>query len=356
MDEQPDFTSSYTSNFPALLRELGISLMVSTYQAGKVILVRAQGEELNTHFRTFQRPMGIAWDAESGRLAIGTGQEVWTFGNQPALAARLEPVGTHDAAFMPRVRYTTGDISIHEMGWSGDTLWAVNTRFSCLCTFDGTHSFVPRWKPAFVTALAAEDRCHLNGMAMVDGEVRLVTCLAATDVAGAWRGHKLNGGMILSVPDGEVLVRGLSMPHSPRWHAGALWFLESGRGTLSIADPSSGKTQIVTTMPGFTRGMAFHGHLAFIGLSQVRESAIFSGIPLVESHPERMCGVWVVDIRSGATVAFLRFEGVVQEIFAVEVIHGIQYPELFNELGPESASAFVLPAVENTDDGRKYGA
>jgi uncharacterized protein (TIGR03032 family) len=342
---EESFTSSHTNTFPALLRELKISLLVSTYQAGKLIVVRAQGHELNTHFRNFMSPMGVVYQAETGRLAIGAKSEVWEFHNQTDVAPKLEPKEMCDAAFLPRRVHHSGDIRIHEMGYIGREIWAVNTRFSCLCTFDADNSFVPRWRPKFVSALAPEDRCHLNGMAIADGRAKLVTCLGATDTQGGWRENKRNGGLVLDVDTGETLISGLSMPHSPRFHGGRVWVLESGYGTLSTADLKTGKTEIVTKLPGFTRGLDFYGPFAFIGLSQVRESAVFSGIPLVEelSESERTCGVYVVDIRTGATVAFLRFEGIVQEIFAVTVLPGIVFPDLINEPGETLDSSFVLP-------------
>jgi uncharacterized protein (TIGR03032 family) len=339
------FTSYYTSNFPALLTELGISLAVSTYQAGKLILVRAEGTQLNTHFRVFRSPMGLAYDPDKGRLALGTRNEVCVFHDQPGVAARLDPPGRNDAVFLPRTTHHTGDIRIHEIGWLGDELWAVNTRFSCLCTFDRDHTFVPRWRPPFITALAPEDRCHLNGIAMAAGEIRYATCLAATDTQAGWRAHKADGGCLLDVRSGEMLLRGLSMPHSPRLYQERCWLLESGLGSLSVADLATGKATVVTQLPGFTRGLDFYGPLAFVGLSQVRESATFSGIPLVEKLPEkeRQCGVWVVDLRSGQTVAVLAFAGAVQEVFSVLVLPGLRYPELLNEPGEALDSSFVLP-------------
>jgi uncharacterized protein (TIGR03032 family) len=342
---EASFTSSHTTNFPGLLRELGISLVVSTYQAGKLILVRAQGDSLNTHFRTFFSPMGVAYQPETGRLAIGAKHEVWEFRNQPDVAPKLEPAGECDAAFLPRATHHSGDIRIHEIAWIGRELWAVNTRFSCLCTFDVEHSFVPRWRPPFIKTLSPDDRCHLNGMAVVDGRIKLVTCLGDKDAPGGWRDNKRDGGMILDYPSGEPLVRGLSMPHSPRDYAGHTWVLESGHGTLSIAHLRTGKTDIVTKLPGFTRGIDFYKNFAFIGLSQVRESAVFSGIPLVEqlTEEQRTCGVYVVDISTGRTVAFLRFEGIVQEIFAVQVLPNIVFPDLINEPGETLDSSFVLP-------------
>src|SRR5262249_31887756 len=161
-----------------------------------------------------------------------------------------------------RSAHVTGDIDVHEMAWAGDELWFVNTRFSCLCTLDGVHSFVPRWRPPFVSALAPEDRCHLNGLGLApdaDGRLRVrhVPSLAAADTPQGWRGHKKDGGVVLEVPSGEVLARGLSMPHSPRWHAGRLWVLESGAGGLGFVDSVAGRFERVAELPGFTRGLDF---------------------------------------------------------------------------------------------------
>ncbi|MEM7772767.1 MAG: TIGR03032 family protein, partial [Cyanobacteria bacterium P01_A01_bin.37] len=209
--------SVHTTNFPALLQELGLSLVVSTYQAGKVVLVRADGESLNTHFRVLPKPMGLAIDG-TGRMAIGTSSHIWEFRNMPAAAPKIEPVGKHDACFLPRNIHVTGDIDIHEMAWGREGLWFVNTRFSCLCTQDIDHSFVPRWRSPFVSAYAPEDRCHLNGLELVDGVPTYVTALGTTDTAGGWRDNKARGGVLMDVPTSEVVASGLSMPHSPRWY------------------------------------------------------------------------------------------------------------------------------------------
>ena len=135
----------------------------------------------------------------------------------------------------------------------------------------------------------------------------------------------------MDIASGEIVARGLSMPHSPRWHEGRLWLLQSGNGLIGVVDPGTGHFETVAQLPGFTRGVDFHGNLAFIGLSQVRETAVFSGIPLTERLQERTCGVWVIDWRTGQTVAFLRFEDAVQEIFAVQVLPGARYPDLIND-------------------------
>jgi len=333
--------SVHTESFPALLRQCGVSILVSTYQAGKVIALRADGDLLNTHFRGFNKPMGLA--ADGGRLAIGTALEIWEFHNVPAVAGKLEPAGRCDAAFLPRGSHTTGNIQIHEMAWAGGQLVFVNTRFSCLCVRGGEHSFQPVWRPQFVSALTPDDRCHLNGLGLYQGQVQWATALGATDSAGGWREGKRDGGVLLDVPTGETIAAGLSMPHSPRWHDGRLWLLESGTGTFGAVDPARGNYEPLLEFPGFTRGLAFHGPYAFIGLSQVRESAIFSGIPLVERLPRRTCGVWVVDLRIMQAVAWVEFEEGVQEIFAVEVLDGLQYPDVINDDYALLGDTFVLP-------------
>lgn len=334
--------SVHTSNLPDIFRQLRISLVVSTYQAGKVILIRAEGETLNTHFRPFAKPMGIAVDGN--RLTVGGTNTVWHYHNVPDVAHKLEPPGKHDACYLPRRIHVTGDIDIHELAWGrANELWLVNTRFGCLCTLDPDHSFTPRWRPPFLSALAAEDRCHLNGLGLYAGRPKFVTALGQTDTAGGWRANKANGGILMDIETNAVLLRGLSMPHSPRWHQDRLWLLESGQGSLALADPAAGSRQTVAELPGFTRGLDFYGPLAFIGLSQVRESAVFSGIPLVKKLRERHCGIWVVHIETGQTVGFLRFEAGVREIFAVQVLRDTVFPELLEWDSPHLATSYVVP-------------
>jgi uncharacterized protein (TIGR03032 family) len=334
------FASVFTSSLHDLLAQASGALLVTTYQSGRVILVRRQNGGVNTHLKACPSPMGVA--PPRARLMLATAREVIEFRNVPAVGARMEPVGRHDACLVPRGAHITGDIRIHEIGFASNELWIVNTRFSCLCTLAPDYSFVPRWRPAFISALEPTDRCHLNGMTVIDGRLRFVSALAPTDTAAGWRDHKGTGGLIIDVASGEFVAEGLSMPHSPRWHDGRLWILESGKGTLSTIDLNSGKPTTVAVLPGFTRGLAFAGPFAFIGLSQVRES-VFGGLPVTERAAERNCGVWVVDTRSGAIVGFLRFEGSVQEIFDLQFLPGMHYPELLEPGDPAVANAFVLP-------------
>jgi len=336
--------SVYTQTFPEFLNRLSSSMLVSTYQTGKLICARYDGGQLNTHFRDFPRPMGLA--VAPGRIAIGTRAEVLDYRDFPAVAPKVEPRGRHDACFLPRNKHFTGDIRIHEIAFAQGELWLVATNFSCLATLDAQHSFIPRWKPPFISQLTSEDRCHLNGLCVIDDEPRFVTALGETDVAGGWRENKASGGVLVDVETGETVLRGLSMPHSPRWYDDRMWVLESGKGTISVADLDAGTVETVAELPGFTRGLLFAGGLAFVGLSQVRETATFGGLPLMERLDERLCGVWAVNPQSGQIVGFLRFEELVQEVFDVALLPGLRYPEIAEEGSDAATNSFVLPEAE----------
>jgi len=315
--------------------------LVTTYQANKLLAVRASGEGLSTLVRTFDKPMGLAVDDR--RLALGTRNAIWQFRNAPDIAPRVEPVGRHDACYVPRSSHITGDIGVHEIAWVDDELWLVSTRFSSLCTLDPDYSFVPRWRPPFITALAAEDRCHLNGLALVDGQPRFVTALGDTDTAGGWRADKPQGGCIIDVPSGEFVSRGLSMPHSPRWHDGRLWVLESGTGSIVLVDQSTGRRDAVVQLPGFTRGWAFAGPYAFVGLSKIRPTSAMDGVPLAERRDQLKCGVAIVDLHRAHMIGLLEFQTAVEEIFDVQLLPGLRFPEVIGFQHETINHTFVVP-------------
>src|SRR4051812_19428562 len=337
-----EFRYTQTDGFVELLHRLGASLLVSTYQANKLLALRAGGG-VSTLVRTFDKPMGLA--AAGGRLALGMRTEVWFFRNAPDIAPRVEPAGLHDACFVPRSAHVTGDIAVHELAWAGEELWVVNTRFSCLCTLHPDYSFVPRWRPPFVTAFTADDRCHLNGLAIVAGRPRYVTALGEIDTANGWRGNKSRGGCLVEVTSGEVISRGLSMPHSPRWQDGRLWLLESGTGQLVLVDPATGRRQPVAELPGFARGLALVGPYAFVGLSKIRGGSAMDGVPLAGWRERLKCGVAVVDLRSGHVTASLEFLTAVEEIFDVQLLPGLRFPEVIGFQQHTIQHTFVVPRV-----------
>lgn len=337
---------SASPRFAQLLAEQKMSLVVSTYEAGALVILRAVGDTLNVHLLRVDRAMGVA--ANAYRLAVGMRHRIMELCNVPALGPHLpvaesgQPVP--DACYMPLQTHVTGEIDIHEMAWGGDELWFVNTRFSCLCTRDALHSFVPRWRPPFVKGLSADDRCHLNGIAMLGNRPSFVTAFAVSDEPEGWRSQRTTGGILMEVASGEVVAKGLSMPHSPRFHGNDLWLLESGKGSLARIDSRTAKLETVAVFPGFTRGLDFAGNYAFVGLSKVRDSASFGGAPVTDRIPEseRFCGVQVLNLATGQQEAFLRFESGVSEVFAVQTLPGIRFPAFLDENDPLLAASYML--------------
>jgi uncharacterized protein (TIGR03032 family) len=286
--------------------------------------------------------MGI--HAQSDRLYVGSLYQVWRLEN--VLAAGERANGAHDRLFVPRNAQTTGDVDIHELAVdrSGRVLF-VNTKFSCLATLSPTFGFKPVWKPPFISKLAAEDRCHLNGMAMQDGAPRYVTAVSRSDVLNGWRERRHEGGVLIDVQTDRIVTDQLSMPHSPRVHNGQVYALDSGRGWLIRIDPQTGRKEDVAFCPGFLRGLTLMGGYAVVTVSKPRDGA-FKGLELQEAIQKRdgepWCGVLVIDLRSGDTVEFIRLDGLVGELFDVAAIPGAILPMAVGVNAPEMASMLTF--------------
>ena len=324
----PALTVSTSRQFPGWLAGTGGSLAISTYQSSKVILVGSGVEagRLSVFERTLERPMGMAFDGT--RLAIASMIQITVFVD----AARGTPTAQgYDAVFVPQSASYTADLDIHDIAADaeGEFVFA-NTLFSCVATTSATHSFRALWKPAFVSRLAAEDRCHLNGLALRDGKPAYVTCVSATDVADGWREHRTGGGIVVDIASGEIVCRGLSMPHSPRLHEGRLWVLNSGAGELGTVDLATGRFEPVAFCPGYLRGLSFMGPYALVGLSEPRGNRTFAGLPLQDrlaaANVGPRCGVYVLDTRTGDIAHWLRLEGVVNELYDVIALPKIARP------------------------------
>jgi uncharacterized protein (TIGR03032 family) len=306
------------------LNEQNVSLAFTTYQSNRLFLLgRKPGGRLAVNERLFDKPMGLCFDGDT--LHMGCRYQIWQLENR--LAPGQEHHG-HDRLYVPSLAHTTGDLNVHDVVPDKDQrLVFVNTDFSCLATLRPGYSFEPLWQPPFISKLVAEDRCHLNGLALKDGEPAYVTACSSTDTAAGWRNHRLDGGVVIHVPSSEIVVRGLSMPHSPRWHEGKLWLLNSGTGELGYME--DGRFQPTTFCPGFVRGLAFHGGHALVGLSKLR-SKTFGGLELEKKLAAQggspQCGLAVVDLATGAVLHTLTIEGVVEELFDVVVLPGARQP------------------------------
>lgn len=313
---------------PAWLAQQNVSLAFTTYQAGKLFLVGTTPQRSIAIFeRTFNRCMGL-FSADPQTIWMSTKYQIWRFEN--ALHPGVIHEG-HDRLYIPRVGYTTGDLDVHDIAVeTSGRLVFVNTHFNCLATLAQRDSFAPLWRPPFVSRLAGEDRCHLNGMAMEDGRVRYVTAVSTSDVIDGWRDRRLDGGVIIDIASDQIVASGLSMPHSPRVYRGKLWVLNSGAGYFGSIDMARGTFEPLAFCPGYLRGLAFVGDYAVVGLSRPRHDKTFGGLPLSDTlaakGAEPRCGLQVIDLRSGDCVEWMRFDGQVEELYDVAVLPGARKP------------------------------
>jgi len=419
-----DFDCEYTENLPALFKKLNISLAFTSYQAGRLMLIRGDGESLDVNFKSFPRPMGLTATEKGITLGIFTqivnfqredgllaelkkplqsieddvtapriipkevagddkhegeeegqrepgdsdeqgGQEVDDLQLTPEQQEKLEAQQKEmreyqeklnaavddrvDACFITRSAHYSGMINIHDIDWGDEGLWAVNSSFSCLCTIEPDFSFVPRWKPHFISELVPEDRCHLNGMTLRDGKPAYVTTFSKNNGKGMWRKGEEHDGTLMDVESNTILVDGLAMPHSPRWYNERVYFCNSGHGLLCSYDPVTKNTEVIAEVPGFTRGMDFYGPLAFVGLSKVRAADVTSPAPLAEKYDETFSGIWIFNLTDGSEVGSIRFTGNVDQIYDVAVIPDCSFPELIEPSHPRMRNHFCHPELQPFD-------
>lgn len=319
------FALTVSRNFTGWLKSRRASLVFTTYQAGKIFFIGVNAEgSLSVFERTMERPMALAVDGDN--LYLSTLYQLWRFAAIPAAG----DYGGYDRLYAPRQSWVTGDIDIHDIKIDATGPLFVNTLFSCLARPSAMASFDPVWRPTFVSRLAAEDRCHLNGLSMRDGKPAYVTAVGRSDVADGWRDHRLAGGVVIDVASGEVIASGLSMPHAPRLHNGKLYLLNAGSGEFGRLDMNSGKFEPITFCPGFLRGLDFIDGYAIVTMSLPRGDRSFEGLAIEKTLDKTggvpRCGLAVIDLKTGDLAHWLRLEGVVQELFDVAVVKGATRP------------------------------
>ncbi len=342
----PNFEIITSRQFISWMQEQQVSLTFSTYQVGKLFMLGVNTEgKLAVAERTFNRCMGLA--KTNNGFWMSSIYQLFKFENSL-------PKGSHyqgyDKLYVPQKTYTTGDLDIHDIIIQDDQPVFVNTLFSCLATVSDTHSFKPVWQPPFITKLAAEDRCHLNGLAEKDGKAAYVTAVSKSDVADGWRDRRTNGGIVMNVQTNEIICEGLSMPHSPRWYNNKLWMLEAGSGYFGYVDEESGTFERMTFCPGFLRGMDFIGNYAVVGTSLNRENRTFQGLELDENlkkfDADPRCGLHIIDLATGDIVHWVRLEGIINELFDIKTLPNVKRPMV---IGTKSEEIRRLISIEENN-------
>ena len=347
-------TYSMSAGLPGFLGAQRIALAVSSYQSGKFYLI---GQNIDGGLlvdeRFFRKAMGICVPSKD-TLLLATLFQIVRFKNVLEPHERINDV--FDACYVPRQIFVTGELDVHDVGVLKDgRMVFVNTLYNCLATPSERHSFTPLWKPSFISKIVKEDRCHLNGLAMADGVPRYVTAVSKSDTIDGWRDRRSDGGIVVDVASGEIVIGGLSMPHSPRIYRDRLWLLNSGTGELGWIEPGAGegkgKFHALAFCPGFVRGLAFHGNHAFVGLSKPRYQR-FEGLALdkklADADSEPWCGVQVIDLDSGAVAHWFRLDGAVAELYDLAVVPGAMRPMA---LGFASNEILGLITHDRLEDG-----
>ncbi len=339
------FSCQYNAQLPELLLRLNCSLAISTYQAGKLVLLSAKDENSLIQLpRSFDKPMGIAEDKENDRLALALKDEVIIFRNSESLAHHYPKApGQYDALYMPRLSYHTGPLDVHDLRFGeGGKLFAVNTLFSCIVEINDAYNFSPYWAPPFIDKMVSEDRCHLNGMALENGRPKYATAFNQGNSAQSWRETVTTTGVVFDVDSNQLIAEGLPMPHSPRLFNDELYVLLSATGELARINRESGGYEVVTKLDGFVRGMDLYHDYLFVGLSKLRKnSSTFGKLPFAEKANQ--AGIVVVHLPTGSIAGQITYQTSVDEIYDVHVLGGKRRPNILNTISSQHNEGLMIP-------------
>jgi len=339
------FSARFSPQVPELLNKLNCSIALSTYQAGKVVIIspHPDNEHLTTLPRTFQKPMGIA--IKDDRMAISLKDEVIVFQNSRELATFYpNKQNTYDSLWLPRTTYYTGLVDLHDIDFGDDGIYAINTSFSCICKIDGEFNFTPVWKPPFINEIIPGDLCHLNGMVVLNGKPKYVTALGTTNTPQGWKENIVHGGVLMDVKKNEIVLNGLSMPHSPKIYNNELYLLMSASGEFIKVNLETKSYQTLKKFEGFCRGLSFYKDFAFIGFSKLRKnSSTFAKLSF--SDKANFSGIKIIHMPTNAEVGEIIYETSVDEIYEVIVLENMIRPNILNTIDDVHKLSLATPST-----------
>jgi uncharacterized protein (TIGR03032 family) len=244
-----------------------------------------------------------------------------------------------DASYYPRQVLLCGDHDLHDLkvNSKGDVFY-VSSLFNCVCRPSFNKSFEVFWVPPWITSnalgeLAQEDRCHLNGLCLVDDVPKYVTAASQGDIISIWKEKKSQKkGVVYDIVENKVVCEGLSHPHSPKYHNGKLWILESGTGQVGWIDMENSKFMPMKFIPGFLRGMYLVDNFLFVCSSLDRHDTAFDHIALgdilAETGIDAKCGVWILNLDTFDLIGNIQFNNV-KELYDIVVMQNTVNPVLF---------------------------
>lgn len=338
------FSCSFSPNVPELMSRLNCTLAITTYQAGKIVFISPKNESNLVQLpRTFPKPMGIALEEQGDKMALACKDEITVFKNSKALAFSYPPKPkVYDSLYMPRSKYYVGPVDIHDLMWGDDGLYAVNTLFSCIAKIGEDYSFTPYWKPPFITEITPEDRCHLNGMAMVNGKPKFATAFCQGNTARSWRDVVTTDGILMDMESNEVIVPNIPMPHSPRIFNNELFLLLSATGEFVKIQINEGKYDVICNLNGFVRGMAHIEDYVFIAISKLREnSSTFAKLDI--AGKSKNAKIMIVHLPTGSVQGEITYHTSVDEIYDIQILPNKIRPNIMNSAKEDHKLGVVLP-------------
>ena len=359
-DQQKDesnLITKYSDNLPKLLKTLNISLSITSQQSSQLLFLKSDGETILTSTKSLPSPMGLYSDDEQLIIAIKNQVAVFSKSDDLLLQIKngdydnkdknsikvskeilekkekrkqeLEDLKSADTLYLQRASVVTGTLKVHDLALGEEGIWMVNSVFSCLSLLTPNSSFIARWKPNFISELVPEDRCHLNGMALLDGRPKYVTTFNMGNTKDSWRKGNLNGALI-DIDTDEVLLQGLIRPHSPKVYEENIYFCESGLGIVWKYDLKTKEKSEVIKLQGFTRGLRIHQGILFVATSKTRDTKAHGDIPLLSMYQETYAGIWMVNLEDNSLIAYVKFEGEIKQLYDISVIENSCMPELLH--------------------------
>lgn len=336
------FSCSYSPQIPELLLRLNISIAISTYQAGKLVLISPKDENsLIILPRTFDKPMGF--DIKDNNIVIACKDEVIVLENSKHLAEHYpNKPNTYDSLYLPRTTFHTGMVDMHDIKFGKDGIWAINSSFSCLCLINGQHNFIPKWKPKFISELVSEDRCHLNGLVIESGYPKYATALGTGNTHQSWRDEIVDGGVLIDLKLDKIIFENLPMPHSPMLYKDELYILFSATGQLAKLDIKTKTIEIIKELDGFCRGLDIIDDYAFVGMSKLRKnSSTFAKLPFAEKA--QSAGIKIIHLPTKAFVGEITYQASVDEIYELKILKNTIRPNILNTINPIYKYALSIP-------------
>lgn len=330
----------------AVMQELGISLMLTSYTSGRVFVFGYRQESdsiVQSGFR-IKKPAGIA---KSGCLLAIAGDNGVTVFRYDARLAHPQNNELYRSVFYPVREFKTYHLNLHDLAFTRQGLVGVCTGQNCLGQIDNTDYLQYRslWQPDFIGNFSFSDCCHLNGMATDEqGQIRYVTAFSQSSSNESWRERAgLGTGLVIDVQTQAHVATGLSMPHSPRWYQGRLYYLNSAAEQLYCFDPLTGQNQLLLQAEGFLRGMDFYQHYAFIGISRLRKTSSFGFLPIANRV-----------IKPGFIIVDLLKQEIVGDVVLPEGVDEVFDLKLLTEPGPANLYDPDKPNIQQaciTDQG-----